>query len=141
MDTRESLIKEMTGAKLNDALAAFFVDRAMKLPAPKPKATIPRSNCSVTIGVNLPGLEDCQLELDLLYTPVTPATWEQPAEGGEFDIESLTLMDPHGAPLETPKWLEDALIEYASNEASDTVSEKAGEAYGEDDREYEYYRD
>jgi hypothetical protein len=78
-----------------------------------------------------------EIELDVTYsvTPFVPATYWQPAEGGECEIESITH---NGKPFALSDAEEDALLEQAIARSHDDMAEDAAD---EADYRYEQMRD
>lgn len=81
------------------------------------------------------GRQEIELRVTYSMTPVVPATYWQPAEGGEIDIVSVTH---NGKPFTLTDAEEDALVEQAiARSVDDWADEQAAEA----DWRYQEYRD
>lgn len=67
---------------------------------------------SHTVPIDIAG-NQVQVEFEFTCTPLVPATWDDPAEGGEVEIDSAVLLiEKHDKPIEridAPNWLLDIL--------------------------------
>lgn len=81
------------------------------------------------------GRREIELVVTYSVTPFVAATYWQPAEGGECEIESITH---DGQPFDLTDAEEDALLEQAIARSGDDM---AGEADDEGDYRYEQQRD
>lgn len=66
------------------------------------------STFSHTMPVDIAG-EQVQVEFDYTCSPAIAATWDDPAEGGEVEVQSATLLiekaDKSIERVEAPNWL------------------------------------
>lgn len=71
--------------------------------------------------------DDDEIEVTVAYTctPFVDATYWQPAEGGEVEIDSVTR---DGAPFETTEAEDDKLVDEATQHATEDMADDAAAA-------------